>query len=68
MVIRRKVRAQGLVTNIIMKQNQKAQLTNYRVLRDRKQQEIYEELEMMINHQQNKIEDYLQWYLLNYFV
>ena len=60
MVIRRKVRAQGLVTNIIMKQNQKAQLTNYRVLRDRKQQEIYEELEMMINHQQNKIEDYLQ--------
>jgi hypothetical protein len=57
MVIRRKKRVQGLVTNIIMKQNQKAQITNYRVLRDRKQQEIQEELEMMINHQQNKIEN-----------
>jgi flavoprotein len=57
MVIRRKKRVQGLVTNIIMKQNQKAQVTNYRVLRDRKQQEIQEELEMMINHQQNKIEN-----------
>jgi len=57
MVVRRKKRVQGLVTNIIMKQNQKAQVTNYRVLRDRKQQEIQEELEMMINHQQNKIEN-----------
>jgi len=57
MVVRRKKRVQGLVTNIIMKQNQKTQVTNYRVLRDRKQQEIQEELEMMINHQQNKIEN-----------
>ena len=57
MVVRRKKRVQGLVINIIMKQNQKAQVTNYRVLRDRKQQEIQEELEMMINHQQNKIEN-----------
>ena len=44
-----------------MKQNQKAQVMNYRVLRDRKQQEIQEELEMMINHQQNKIENEYLW-------